>query len=545
MIYISYKIKALENLKISSSGNQVDNEYSIGYIPGSTIRGAFIKNYIQKFNIKDIERDEQASSLFFKGKMKFINAYPIREAQRTLPFPLCFYSSKDVIREFTYGISVNKISANKSISKYIVNELDEDVREDYKKIKLGEFSVNDFSGDLTAVNVSKVQTLHIAKKKEDKDKNYLFRYETIKAGEEFKAYISFDGDKKEVEKYLDLINERIVYLGGSKGSGYGKCKIYDVKILENNPEITDIDYDDVDFYDEFYLYAISDIISTDEYGQVIGYINPKILKEKLNLENVKLEKSSIETCVVAGYNNKWGTRLAQYKCIKAGSVFKYSFKGEIDIELLKELMNEGIGLRKEEGYGRFIILDDFSVGRFWAEDYKDRKEIKLEKLSSKEKNNLEQIFKNIYSVQVEKSIDNYIYKITNSMNSKSANENQIGKLLQNVINISNVEPNKGKEFFKSYMYHLSYDRDGKERSNKRALNQLEDVKINNMKLTDYINEIIENSDNVEYFISNIAKNKPLKIGEVEFKPDRNYAYNYTLKMLEKLLRFMLRTKKEA
>lgn len=540
MIYITYKIKALENLKISSSGNQFDNDYSIGYIPGSTLRGAFIKNYIQKFNVIDIERNYEASTLFFKGKMKFLNGYPIREAKRTFPFPLCYYSSKNIIREF-----ISSEARNKSISKEIINELEDEVKEEFQKIKLGEFALNYFCGDITGINVAKTQVLHISKRIQNKGSNALFRYESIKSGEEFKAYIAFEGNREEAEKYLELINDQIVFLGGAKGSGYGKCKISDVKILEYNPEIEDIDYEDLSFYGEFYLYAISDIISTDEYGQVIGYINPDFLKEKLGLDNVKLEKSSIETCVVAGYNNKWGTRLPQYKGIKAGSVFKYSFEGEIDIESLINLMNTGIGLRKEEGYGRFIIIDDFSVYKFFVEDYKDKDNIELKKLSSKEKKNLENIFKKIYCVQIEKSIDKYIYNISNSIKSKSVSENQIGKLLQNVINITSFEPSEGKEFIKSYIRHLSFDRDGKERTNKKALHQLEDVRINNMKLTEYILQTIENSDNVEYFISNIAINKPFKIGEVEFKIDGNFTYKYTLKMLEKLLRFMLRTKKEA
>lgn len=538
MIYISYKIEAIENLKISSSGNQHDTDYSIGYVPGSSLRGAFIRNYINKFNISNLEEDTIALELFLKGKMKFLNAYPIRDYRRTVPHPINFYASKDSIKRFNYIKSKGRY-----LSGDIINELDGEVKEDYKNIRLGEFALEILDEDIKATNVEKIQTMHISKRK---DKNEIFRYESIKAGEKFEAYIAFEGNEEEAKDYIDILKDKTVFLGGSKGSGYGKCKIYDVEILHSNPEISDIDYEDMDFDDELYLYSLSDLIYINDNGELTSYVDKKFLEEKLGVDNIELEKASVENTIVSGYNNKWGTMLPQYKAIKAGSIFKYTFDGEIDIDKLTDFINEGIGLRTEEGYGRFLIIDSFSASSF-SIYAKGNDKARVKDISSEEKGELKNILEKIFALKVERQVDSYVYELTKTLRINGKASNQLGKVLQNVINSMSLEPSEGKAKLKAYMDHLSYDEDGKERKNKNALNKLERIIIYNkkeQKFNQYLDEIFENITNINYFIENIGRTKLIKIGEVKIDIDENFVYNHTLNMLEKLLRFMLRVKED-
>lgn len=535
MIYISYKIEAIENLKISSSGNQHDTDYSIGYIPGPSLRGAFIRNYINKFNISNLEEDTIALELFLKGKMKFLNAYPIRDYRRTVPHPINFYASKDSIKMFNYIKSKGRY-----LSGDIINELDGKVKEDYKNIRLGEFVLEILDEDIKATNVEKIQTMHISKRK---DKNEIFRYESIKAGEKFEAYIAFEGNEEEAKEYVDILKDKTVFLGGSKGSGYGKCKIYDVEILHSNPEISDIDYEDMDFDDELYLYSLSDLIYINDNGELTSYVDKKFLEEKLGVDNIELEKASVENTIVSGYNNKWGTMLPQYKAIKAGSIFKYTFDGEIDIDKLTDFINEGIGLRTEEGYGRFLIIDSFSASSFSIYAKRNDK-VRVKDISSAEKVELKNILEKIFALKVERQVDSYVYELTKTLRINGKASNQLGKVLQNVINSMSLEPSEGKAKLKAYMDHLSYDEDGKERKNKNALNKLEKISIGDKKFNKYLDEIFENITNINYFIENIGRIKLIKIGEVEINIDEDFVYNHTLNMLEKLLRFMLRVKED-
>ena len=93
----------------------------------------------------------------------------------------------------------------------------------------------------------KVSNLHINKKGE---KNKLFRYESIKKDQIFSGIIKVVKDEY-VQEVLNLFSNEAVYIGGSKGSGYGRCIIENMKVLEGNPE--DVDYTVDDNKDYLYI----------------------------------------------------------------------------------------------------------------------------------------------------------------------------------------------------------------------------------------------------------------------------------------------------
>ena len=62
--------------------------------------------------------------------------------------------------------------------------------------------------------------------------------------------------------------------------------------------------------------------------------------------------------------------MPQMTGIKAGTLQKYSFDG--DTSRLKEkvrlLQEKGIGLRRQEGYGRILILSGGFIQRYWKRE---------------------------------------------------------------------------------------------------------------------------------------------------------------------------------
>src|SRR5690606_26606484 len=117
----------------------------------------------------------------------------------------------------------------------------------YEKIRLCEFVHID--DEYTKVKVEKVSNLHINKRKE---KNILFRYEAIKKGQVFGGIIKAEEDTY-VDEIVNLLEDEIIYIGGSKGSGYGKCIIEDVQVLDENPEEKIFKIND----DEEFVYIIA------------------------------------------------------------------------------------------------------------------------------------------------------------------------------------------------------------------------------------------------------------------------------------------------
>lgn len=305
MSILTFKVEAIEDLKIGQANRQIDNEYAMDYIPGSALRGALIARYLQKYPHVDLTQDEKSRAIFLSGGAKFYNSYLSIKNQRSMPIPPSFYADKDALKKWD----------RKTVFTQIINDMEEDVvLEGYKKFKPATFMYYDqVNHKAYFKSVKKVNYVHIAK---DLKKNKIFRYEAIKKGEVFEGMIEVQPEY--AKELMSLLIDGIVYIGGSKGTGYGKCKITQVCQQERNSEQ---DFSEMNSK-TFLLYAESDILYCNSYGEVKGFIETVELKEKLGLEEVVLEKSSIETVVISGYNVKWGSRMPQYIGIGVGSIFK-------------------------------------------------------------------------------------------------------------------------------------------------------------------------------------------------------------------------------
>ncbi|UXZ08634.1 hypothetical protein F1B95_05360 [Clostridium perfringens] len=83
-----------------------------------------------------------------------------------------------------------------------------------------------------------------------------------------------------------MMKEGNFYLGGSKGSGYGKCKISSIKILEENPQVNYLEEQNLlkelcsHKCKEFYLFFISDAILRNDLGLITNSPDRKELEKK-------------------------------------------------------------------------------------------------------------------------------------------------------------------------------------------------------------------------------------------------------------------------
>jgi len=526
VVYISFLIHALEDLKLGSAESQEDKDYTLDYIPGSALRGAFIKKYIDSTKIEDIAQDSKSRSLLLEGKAKFLNAYVEVNNQVTLPFPLCFYVPKDTLKKWDRQQALSPI----------INELNQDIKEDYKKVKMTSFAAFDRDKQcLKFTGVDTISNLHITKKKKD---NNLFRYDAIKQGQNFRGVIALEGVVAEAEEMKAFLNREIVYIGGSKGSGYGKCKIENAEVVEQNPYHQGLK-EDVFEGRTLYLYALSDILYLGADGRVRGDIEPEFIKEYLNLESVTLKRMITETTVISGYNTHWGSKLPQYRGIKAGSIFKYAIEGDVDLEKVNQLIQKGIGQRTAEGFGQVTLLDSFDIQKIEPLQYQNLGQEKLPALKSDKKTYLQMILKSIYQEKLEKAIDQYIYEVINNKQNRiptDSKNNQLSNILNLIINMQQINPKTGKDRFKAYMNHMKDDN----RHNKSALYQLKDIKIAGKTFLEYIDEVVGYADDRDYFSENIIKMKRISIQGIEPVITQQEVYQYTLKTMERLLRYILR-----
>ena len=259
------------------------------------------------------------------------------------------------------------------------------------------------------------------------EKGDMFRYEAIAAGQIFRGGIFCKNDA-DAQKYKKVIENEILYIGGSRGSGYGRCLVKNVDIVSSEQEYSHYQRSEKQSY--LTLYALSNLLLVDENGKNTGIPSASYLEKKLGITNLKLEKSFVSTFMTDGFNHTWKARQVRQTAVKAGSVYVFSYQGKLDTEKLLQLEEMGIGQRKTEGYGR--ILFNLKM------DYVYRKSGSLKKntsdnklpLSERNRNVYVDILERIYTKRIDKYIVDAAYHISKSSNdfTKDISLSQISRL---------------------------------------------------------------------------------------------------------------------
>lgn len=512
--YLVYDFENIQPIKISSTVGQIDKEYCESYVYGNIMKGAYVSKYINYNNVKNINEGEHKEKLL-KGKMKFYNAYPIEDDKRTYPLPRCFYKSKKKGEEEEIAFGPQEEGG-------------------YSRIKSNDFVIFR-DGFLERVQVDKENYLHIkVANKEDDTK--IFRYESISIGNKFRGIIEFTGENAEEnrDECKRILEEKKgeIYVGGSRSSGYGLSKIIKIRYYDNNPEILDFDIKNIERnFDEegkLYLYATSNIIYRDDKGIYKSFIDEEYIKNKLGLDRVELTDSFIDVETFTGFNNKWGYRLPLIDGIKAGSVIEYEYEGEIDTDKFEKFINEGIGDRKIDGFGRFVILDNM----FYTElcNYSKYNSIVENEtvLDEDETNQFNIILNKIYRNKLHDKFIENVFNVKKEINIENLKFNQIGKLFRLMTIIEPLNKEKGIEKVNEYFDHI------KEKKNNRALTN----SINSRAIDEKIISFIQNTS-----IEDFEKHEgiyPISVDNNSSKIDEEDIYRYKVKILKEVFRLQLR-----
>lgn len=531
--YIKYDIENIEEIKIAMTVNQSDTQFSRSFITGSNIRGAFISEYIKAKKIEDLNKDE-SRELLLKDGVKFLNAYPIAQEERSIPFPNCYYALKDDIKKG--NMPLNIVTFPEAIE---LKEKDEE--RNYTKIKGKEFGVLINSDDLGEVKVSKKEYLHIRKPKIDDEDNKLFRYEVIESNTKFRGYIKVEDDYVDsISDIKDILTKSDFYIGGSKGSGYGLCKIDNIEIIEDNPELSYFEDEilEEDYYDDedkIYVYALSDIIYRDKLGIYKTIFDEEYIAEKIGVNTVSInEETSVITDYFTSFNNKWGYRCPIINGIKMGSIISYDITdGEIDYDKVIKFMDEGIGERKNDGYGRFIILTSLQWKKI-VDISEENEYLKIKKLDNKKKNDMKLIINRIYRAKIDNMIPEIVINLQNKITGiKAINNAQWGKLFNLMGLLLDKDRKHGIKKVQEYFEHIN-----EKQRNRDLADSLKRIKIDENNLEGFITETLKM--NISDFQSKYCSS--IELDDIESSISEEEVYKYNVKILRELFRLNLRKK---
>lgn len=195
----------------------------------------------------------------------------------------------------------------------------------------------------------------------------LYGYVALEPGQYFVGEITCtNGDVWQELHQMAGLQEGVndLKLGKATQRGYGKVSVVfepiDIPIFH----LQDLS-ERLDSTDHVRMLLLSDAIVVDQWGRFWRGFDPAWLQRELGLpSNVTVEidrnpqgelLAFSATRAVDAFNNKLGLPRSRDVAIVAGSSVRLSFKGierKALEEHLKEVENRGIGLRREEGFGR-------------------------------------------------------------------------------------------------------------------------------------------------------------------------------------------------
>lgn len=405
-MFIEYEFVNEEPVKIADIYLSKEGQTAIcNYVPGSSIRGSIVSLLAAG------ESFEEQKKILLSEKTCFYNAYPMiwqeKEYLTAIPTPKGFYENK---------------KQDGNLENRVAKKEENEIIPGNKRAAVGMFAR--ISGEtLQYMSVEKGEALNV-----NIEEQNVFRSDSICSGYHFKGYIRVS-DKKTADLLIDLLNTGDFRFGSNRSAGYGKVKMISVKYMEDGKRP----------YEEFsvngqtgspiYLVAVSPFAMRGENGELCG-INEKILEEKLGITGLTIEKASTSVVKKSGFNRTWGMRTPQQSMYEAGSVFKIKFDGEISAEKVREIEENGLGINKNEGCGRVLILKDYDkISK--KEKVESRltgtQEAKKKELTEDDKKVLEIAAQGMLIHKIDRAMNHYV--VEHPLKLGSASRSQAGMVL--------------------------------------------------------------------------------------------------------------------
>lgn len=320
------RIKLLQPLLVTRPGAGEENSSeAYSYIPGSVLRGALIGRYLSQNPSTDISAPGQKRP-FFDESCLFLNAYPVAgNGKRAFPCPLSWRRDKSSTGGTAYDFAIEEADLKKPAG--------------FKKefAQIAEKKVEFISPE----RFMQVHNASLKRGVKEANNSFVYRYEALAAGLEFEAAVIGDGSQKLCDA-LDLKKGDQLQLGGSRSANYGHVELIEVKHDNDWKESEPGE----DINGSIILTLLSDAILINENGQPALHPDDYL--------GAKHQQAFTRMRLTGGFNRKWGLQLPQSPAVQAGSVFVYKAE-EINKEDLGKILENGIGERRVEGFGRVAI----------------------------------------------------------------------------------------------------------------------------------------------------------------------------------------------
>ena len=432
--YLKYRIINLEPMcfadRATSQGDQMD---TLRYVPGSAVRGYVVNSLIDRTDFG------QDLSKLFSEDLAFMNAYLSAEGRSLIPSPKGFYEDKRI----TEG--------EKEIQNVTV---DGSFSEGFKRAALGRYSYIE-SGCIHYFNVKTGADMKILMNTEDDRK--VFRSEYIAAGQTFEGYIRLTGDEDLDNAVKGVLTEgKIIVLGNTRSAGLGKCRIVNTEVINGIPYLGN----GFSAENEVYLILASDLIFRSPDGEPCGFDLENVafrkeLEEKLGVTGLTLSYASTSVKKILGYNRTWGGKTPSAAAYEAGSVYHLEFQGTLKADCMSAFCDQGLGIRKNEGFGRIIFIKDYEkVNKKIPGTYSGStlvgKLTAWESLDEEEQETLRTAAKGYYRNCIDKAMTHYV--VNTELQDRGLSKSRMGAVESRLM-LYRYRPKEARENLRSFFDH--------------------------------------------------------------------------------------------
>lgn len=331
---LKYRITTIAPVLITTNVGDVNTVGTNEFISGSSVLGVFAKKFIEKLSNPNIHEDDNFYNWFLNRKLNFTNAYIVYKT-----------GDNKYYNNFPIPFSIQQDKDNNDIIDLLAQDDDSD--KDTKSI--GGFGrIEDKNIYLNSIKKSLNFHHSRDRKTGTSKKDQIFNYESIDSEQIFEGYIT--GDNESLASLKQTLGDYfIAYIGRSKTSQYGKIRI-DIlsKPEEFSSEINECRDFDIDG-NKIILTMLSNTIIYNNNG-----LSTTDIKELENQLGLSIVKSFIKTGTVENFVSIWKLRKPSETCFLAGSSFVLKVS-ENDKEKLLGLQKNGIGERRNEGFGRIVF----------------------------------------------------------------------------------------------------------------------------------------------------------------------------------------------
>ena len=338
--YLTYRLYLKEPVRVTDRTDSHDTFLGcLGHLPANAVRG-----YVLHALAEAEPEWFQANKVPLLRQVCFADAVPCNKEMAVdgvvLPALKGFYEDK--LEQKFYSILHTK-----------------DVEEGTKRAKLGSFcTISPVSGREGCMEIqgwsakTRVET-RIALKGQK-----MFQTEQLSPEQTFAGCVVFHDCSQEIKEKVSAALSGELRLGASIHAGTGLCQVQDKQWRKEAPECAAFGYQQGETLPKtLYLLLLSPLALLDERGQLCG-ADCETFQRLLGVP-VKEVFCSTSVIQVPGFNRTWGARMPTVAAYDRGSMFRLECETAPDWETIRRLERDGLGLRREEGFGRIVFLRDF------------------------------------------------------------------------------------------------------------------------------------------------------------------------------------------